>query len=58
MTDVNLSSAGKPIVLENISRVWGETVAVDNLSITLMCPPGLSQLCSDRPVVASPRPCG
>ncbi|EEE47581.1 ABC transporter ATP-binding protein [Roseibium alexandrii] len=35
MTDVNLSSAGKPIVLENISRVWGETVAVDNLSITM-----------------------
>jgi len=33
--DVSFSSAGKPIVLDGISRVWGETVAVDALSIEI-----------------------
>ncbi|CTQ44073.1 MULTISPECIES: ABC transporter ATP-binding protein [Stappiaceae] len=29
------SGAGKPIVLETVSRAWGETVAVDGLSIDI-----------------------
>jgi sn-glycerol 3-phosphate transport system ATP-binding protein len=29
------SGAGKPIVLETVSRTWGETVAVDGLSIDI-----------------------
>ena len=28
-----LEISGKPITLESVSRSWGETVAVDNLSI-------------------------
>ncbi|WP_420413518.1 ABC transporter ATP-binding protein [Roseibium sp.] len=35
MTGNVLSNAGKPIVLENVSRSWGETIAVDDLSITM-----------------------
>ena len=30
-----LSSSGKPIALEGVSRAWGETVAVDALSIEI-----------------------
>ncbi|GAA0776264.1 ABC transporter ATP-binding protein [Roseibium denhamense] len=35
MTDNSLSRSGKPIVLENVSRVWGDTTAVDSLSIEI-----------------------
>lgn len=35
MTGNTLQSAGKPIVLENVSRSWGSAVAVDDLSISM-----------------------
>ncbi|WP_305986965.1 ABC transporter ATP-binding protein [Roseibium sp. MMSF_3544] len=35
MANDALSSSGKPIVLKDVSRVWGETVAVDALSIEI-----------------------
>ncbi|GAB4535196.1 MAG: ABC transporter ATP-binding protein [Roseibium sp.] len=31
--DASLARSGKPIRLENVSRVWGETVAVDGVSV-------------------------
>jgi len=33
--DVSFSSSGKPILLQDVSRHWGETVAVDALSIEI-----------------------
>lgn len=35
MVNGQLSISGKPIGLENVSRVWGETIAVDALSIEI-----------------------
>ncbi|MEM8702699.1 MAG: ABC transporter ATP-binding protein [Pseudomonadota bacterium] len=35
MAQTALESSGKPITLEQVSRSWGETVAVDNLSIEI-----------------------
>lgn len=35
MTDALFTSSGKPISLERVSRAWGETIAVDDLSIDI-----------------------